>query len=28
VAEESLQEMVRFLWEIVMEIGAAEASAR
>ncbi len=23
VAEESLQEMVRFLWEIVMEIGAA-----
>jgi len=28
VAEESLREMVRFLWEIVMEIGAAEAAAQ
>jgi hypothetical protein len=24
IAEESLKEMTRFLWEVVMEIGAAQ----
>ena len=24
IAEESLQEMTRFLWEVVLEIGAAQ----